>query len=300
MLSFFKNRDENEKLELEGQDSSVSSTDLLNEQSATSKNEEIHPELSFHPDWIVSKEDQYAFQFLNGECAPLKPNQVSLTGIEIQKDELKKELHVTAFIRNSLDKAISISETNLVLLDKDDKVVGRKEFDLKEVGEIPALSSRPWVFVFTEKDLFSKEVPNTGWKLAFLLEQKHKLELDSSWEKSLPEEQKDKLRQLVDQIEPPKKGEINFMGLQAQQKDEQLHVILLIRNGSEKNINLEQLPLHVEDATGEVVAKGGFKLDNLTVRANTTKPWTFIFPKEMVTKENPDLSRWKAYTPQNS
>ena len=65
-----------------------------------------------------------------------------------------------------------------------------------------------------------------------------------------------------------------------------LHTTLLIRNGSEKNMKLEQLPLIVEDASGEVIAKGGFQFDNLEVKANTSKPWTFIFPKELLLKED--------------
>ena len=45
------------------------------------------------------------------------------------------------------------------------------------------------------------------------------------------------------------------------------------------------------------IAKGGFNLDQLEVKANTSKPWTFIFPKELLLKENMDLSKWKAYPP---
>ena len=63
--------------------------------------------------------------------------------------------------------------------------------------------------------------------------------------------------------------------------------------------NLNNLPLIVEDASGEVIAKGGFKLDQLEVKANTSKPWTFIFPKELLLKENIDLSKWKVYPPKN-
>ena len=78
----------------------------------------------------------------------------------------------------------------------------------------------------------------------------------------------------------------------------QLHTTLLIRNGSEKNIKFEQLPLIVEDASGEVIAKGTFQFEKLEVKANTSKPWTFIFPKELILNEDIDLSKWKVYLPQ--
>ncbi|MCM3716145.1 accessory Sec system S-layer assembly protein [Alkalihalobacillus oceani] len=298
MLPFF-NKNKNEKPELAGQESPVSSEELLNE-SSSSGDEEIETELSIHPAWNLAKEDFYAFQFLNLECEPLKPNQLSLSGISLLPEN-ERLFRVTAFIRNSLDKAITLEDVTLVLLNEDGTLLGRKAFNLKEVGEIPARSSRPWYFKFSDKDLFTTELPSTGWKLAFQLKpssRKHSLDLAKSWESSLAKESKQQLEAMVEKIEPPKPGEVNFMGLQAK-KDEKgdLHVTMLIRNGTEKNINLEQLPLHVEDASGEVVAKGGFKLDDFTVKANTSKPWTFIFPKEMVTKEELDLSKWKAYSP---
>ena len=88
------------------------------------------------------------------------------------------------------------------------------------------------------------------------------------------------------------------MGIQAQiDENGSLHTTLLIRNGSEKNVKFEQLPLIVEDASGDSVAKGAFQFEELEVKANTSKPWTFIFPKELVLKEDMDLSKWKVYPP---
>jgi len=55
------------------------------------------------------------------------------------------------------------------------------------------------------------------------------------------------------------------------------------------------LPLEIVDANGKQIAKGSFKMDPvLSVEANSTKPWTFIFPSELVDAENADLSRWTA------
>ena len=54
------------------------------------------------------------------------------------------------------------------------------------------------------------------------------------------------------------------------------------------------------DANGKKVATGSFKTDPvLTVQPNSTKPWTFIFPAELVNAEDADFSRWTARVPQN-
>ncbi len=77
------------------------------------------------------------------------------------------------------------------------------------------------------------------------------------------------------------------MGLEAAlQENGSLAVTVLIRNGSKsKSINIEQLPLVVEDADGDQVCQGGFTLNDFEVKANTTKPWTFIFPEPLVVKK---------------
>lgn len=282
-----------------GRDSVVSSSDLLNEEVTDQANmeEEIETELSILPGSNISQEREYVLRFLNNECTPLKPNQVSLSGVEINSDSAEN-LIVTAFVRSSLNKAITFQSVPLILLGSEGEVLGKKTFDLSEIGELPPKSSRPWDFVFTKKDLFTDSVPKDGWKLAFEIKKPHSLDLAKSWEQSLAEEDKEKLKQLLNTVQPPKPGEVNFMGIQANINEEgNLHITLLIRNGSDKNIQIHQLPLTVEDATGEIIAQGGFKLEDFEVKANTSKPWTFIFPKSLVTKEQPDLSTWKVQPP---
>ncbi|MBA2874561.1 accessory Sec system S-layer assembly protein [Thermaerobacillus caldiproteolyticus] len=295
MLSFFKRGHAKQ----DGLDTVVDSNELFSTESAHSTDEEIHPELSFHPTWSISVEERYYYQFLNNEQKPLKENQVSLSGIELK--QVKQGYMVTAFVRSSLPKPITFSTMPLLLIGPNGEILARKVFDLSELGEIPPRSSRPWKFLFEHDTLRTSEIPAVDWKLAFELTSRktHSLDLAESWEKSLADEDKQKLQSLVQSIQPPKPGEVNFMGLQIQQTEHgDLHVTLLIRNGSDKNIEIQQLPLQVEDAAGDIVARGAFTLNDFEVKANTSKPWTFIFPKSLVTKENPDFRSWKVSLPQ--
>lgn len=293
MLSFFK-RNKKEKLTKQGSDSTVSTQELLNEEEISSE-EEVITQLSIHPMMNVTTEQTYVLRFLNNELPPLKPNQISLSGIELDQDG--EDLVVSAFIRNSLSKGVRFQNTTLLLVGPNDERIARREFDLSELDELPPTSSRPWNFVFEPQDLFTSEIPTKGWKLVFEIKTtaEHHLDLDESWEVYLPEQEKEKLKVLVKKMEPPKEGEVNFMGLQAKQNENgDLLVTMLIRNGSNNNVQLQQIPLQVEDAEGDIVAKGGFTLDNFEVKAHTSKPWTFIFPNSMVLKKDMDLSKWKA------
>ncbi len=202
------------------------------------------------------------------------------------------------FFRSSLPEAIELGEIELFIMDKNDELVASKKFDFKALGTIPAESTRPWVFEFEKSTIKVDEVPEEGWKIAFNLVslRDHQLELDPTWEEQLPAEQKEELAKIVKTLPKLGETEVNFTGLQAKfANNGSLNVSIFIRNGHSKAINLEQLPIEIIDARGIQIAKGSFKMEPvLTVQPNSTKPWTFIFPSQLVNPKGADLSRWTA------
>lgn len=278
-----------------GADSTVQSNELIIGDLNESSEELVQTSLSYHPEWEVPKEQQYVFSFLSNELQPLKPNQISLSGIDIDVNERAEEWLVKAFFRSSLSRPVTMDNAELMILDSNNQVLASKEFDLSELGELPPTSARPWVFTFDKNSIKVPEPPAEGWQIAFNVQSlvPHQIDLHETWEEALSAEQKGALQNIVDNLPKLNAHEVNFTGFQVKPQPEgNLAVSLFIRNGNKQHINLEQLPLELLDATDEVVARGSFKLDNLEVKANTSKPWTFIFPSQMVTKENPDLSRW--------
>lgn len=283
MLSFFKSK--------KNKDSTIVVEQEIDTNQDEGNQEEVRPTLSLHPLWNIPNEKKYVFSFLNQELQPLLPNQLSLSTIDVIVDEAN--IIVSAFVRNSLKKALSLQDTTILLLDEEDHIISKKTFKLQEMGDLPPSTSRPWNFTFPIQDAATIQL-GQNLKLAFELKSKHKLDLEPSWEESLPPEQKAKLEALVDQLTPPNESEVNFMGLNIQfAENKSLSITILIRNGRRQTLTIEQLPLQVIDANGDIVAKGGFKLNNLTIKANSTKPWTLIFPQELVLKENPDFTKWK-------
>lgn len=293
LFSFFKKSD---KIV---QENTIDSKDLLGNASANKDdNRDVVTKLSFHPEWDVPQEQKYIFNFLANELEPLKPNQLSLSSISIEEDPRSGKWLVRAFFRSSLAEAIELGEIELFIMDKNDELVASKKFDFKALGTIPAESARPWVFEFEKSTIKVDEVPEDGWKIAFNLVslRGHQLELDPTWEQQLPAAQKEELAKIVKTLPKLGETEVNFTGLQAKLADNgNLNVSIFIRNGHNKAINLEQLPLEIIDATGKQIAKGSFNMEPiLTVQPNSTKPWTFIFPAELVDAQDADLSRWTA------
>lgn len=260
---------------------------------------DIVTKLSIHPDWHIPQEQQYIFNFLANELKPLKPNQLSVATISAEEDAQTGDWHVRGFFRSSLPDAIDFEEIEIYLLDENEKLMASRRFNFKELGTIPPESARPWVFTFDEADKRNKEAKiSNDWRLAFNIVylRGHELELDNAWKEQLSSAQQAELKEIVLNLPPLKEDEINLTGLQQQTaEDGNLHVTVLVRNGSYRGINLEQLPLEVYDVNSKRVASGSFTLNPpLTVSANATKPWTFVFPKELVDMTDADMTRWSA------
>ncbi|SEH44233.1 accessory Sec system S-layer assembly protein [Halobacillus karajensis] len=278
--------------------SGVNAEGFAGDRHLSEEDTEIYTDLSIHPDWHLPEEEVYVYRFLNQELPPLRPNQVSVYGVEVKEKD--GGLIVDAFVRNSLRKGIKMKTASILILDKQGETIARKTFDLTKVGTIPGGASRPWTFLFPPSSVFhdAGNLPVHGWRLALELKQttEHTLDLDERWKEALTIEDFTKLKKLVSPLSPPKNGEVNFFSLYASQSDQgDLHVNLLIRNGSNKDLTLRNLPLRVEDATEEVIAEGGFQLNSLLVKAHTSKPWAFVFPADTLAKTEIDLSKWKAY-----
>lgn len=294
MLSFFRRKHNDDELKRTGEDSAIAADEVgdVDEQPSASS-ETISPALSLHPDWHISKEQRYVYQFLNNDCPPLQKNQVGISGIEWEEENGK--IRVSAFLRNSSNETLELNEHTLVMFNKNDEPLAKKTFDLSELGKIEPESSRPWHFYFDEDDLIDDYIPKEGWRLAFEIRhiaEKHTLDLPLEWEDGLHPQDKENLYKLVEQLPELEEGEVNLFGVDAKQDPEgRIHVVALLRNGSEHDIRLDHVPLMFKDATDTVIAQDNFKLKDFIVKPNTSKPWRFAFTKPVNYKV--DLTTWE-------
>lgn len=262
-------------------------------------------ELSLHPLWEreLDNMQKYSMSFMANQLEPLEEGNIAISGFNMVPHE--DGIEIAAFVRNASDKPVVLEKMTLLIMFEGDKLFTRQEFDLGELGEIPAFHARPWNFIFTREHFITTNVLLQNWRLAFELAQKkmvlpQNLELEESWVTSLTDDQKKYFIELAKNLPELKEGEVNVQSVQAKQNDEgMIRAILLIRNGSTQNLSFEQLPLALFDATGEKVAEGVFQLKDFVVNSQTSKPWMFIFPKESILKENVDLSQWRVQLAQN-
>lgn len=265
----------------------------------TDNNQLIKTKLVYHQDWAITEQEKYIYQYNNAKLPKLAANQISIHGIKLyQYDD---SFVISALLRSSLTKPINLEVIDLVVVDKNDKPIARKSFEMDLFGELPSNSSMPWRFLFEKEHHLTKTIPTKNWKLYFELKSKGPkkltLDLDESWKESISDEQENYLNKVIESLPALKEGEVNFTGLEANYEPEKgIVATMLIRNGSNRSINIETLPLVIEDASQQIVANGSFDL-NLEVQAYTCKPWTFVFPAETLKGDQFDLSKWKAYMP---
>lgn len=296
IFSFFK------KTTKTGHDSTVDSFELMQEGLLNSKeaDNEVTTTLSISPEWNISREQEYVLKFLSNDLPPLKADQLSLSGIDIDEEQNSGAWNVQAFLRSSLDRPVLLGKVELMVLDEDETILAAQEFDLSEMGTLPAASNRPWIFKFEKKNVVNSLVPTSDWTLSFNVRSlvPHSLDLDPSWSEALPEDQIKALQELITELPDLKPRVFNITGFQADiTEDGSLAASVFLRNANTRQIQLDKIPLEILDASGNQVAKGSFKLDSLLVKANSSKPWTFIFPKQMININNPDLSKWTARIP---
>jgi accessory Sec system S-layer assembly protein len=298
-MALFKKKEKNEDITVKD------ALELVHEPNREDvESELVKTSLVIHPDWDLSSQEKYVYMYKHQELPLLKPNQISIKGIKLL--QFDDGFVVVALLRNTLAKAIRFESVDLLLLDENGVALAKRQFELDGLGEMPPMSCMPWRFLYHNEDkITDAPLPKEGWSIAFELKQSamgpNQLDLEESWEKELSPVQKDQLEKLIPTLPPLGPSEVNIMGLEVKLLDNgNLVSTVLIRNGSNKELQFEKLPLVIEDATGEKIAQGSFTLQNFKVKANTTKPWTFIFPKELITKENPDLSKWKVHPPEKT
>ncbi len=303
MIPFFKKKKSNNKVNSElSEDKESLPEESVQEDLET--DDHVETTLSLAESWkdTVSNEQKYVLSFKQSTLPPLKENQLSINGENIR---LQSEgIIVNGFIRNTLSQPLQLKQIPLVVKVAGGAIAARKTFDLTEIGELPPQAARPWTFLFENQYIDFKHVHFKEWELAFEIpqqKQEMKLELTPEWEQSLTEQGKQALINTLQKLPKINAGEFNISGVQLQ-TDEQgnMNVLTFLRNGTEQDVTIHQIPLVLVDATGEDVAIGVFNTEGLMIRSNTCKPWRFVFPKAVIKKENPDLTKWIIKTPDSA
>ncbi|QGG47460.1 SLAP domain-containing protein [Heliorestis convoluta] len=204
-------------------------------------------------------------------------------------------VQVSATFKNNLKQPVIFEEIPLLLVDKKGKILAKQAFNLSEMGRIAPGEKKKWDLAFDRKNVLVDQIKQDNWAILFDMEDMTTGQKDFELEglpEGYPPEQEEKLKAILKKMPIVKPGEVSFTPLHATVNKGQLLVAVMIRNGGEKTLKIDALPLLLLDAQGEEAAKAQFQLENFLVSPGKARLWTFVFPEEMVQKKNPDLSSW--------
>ena len=255
-------------------------------------------ELNFSKDWDISAPDKYIFQYFHQKLENLEANQLHVHGVKLYTVE--SGIVVTAIIRHSLPKKLRLDQVVLVVKDNNGKDIANKQFDMELFGELEACTARPWHFLFEKEDLLVpyEELTNEmEFEMAFEYYEKvvkdFELYLDENWSNGLSEDQQAYVQTLVSTLEPIKENEISVVGFHFHESDDAVNIYIIIRNAFSETLTIENLPIQLFDAAGDMVCKLGFPIGQFEIASKQARPISLSFSKEVFMKENPDFSSWK-------
>jgi len=193
-----------------------------------------------------------------------------------------------------------LEQVVLVVKDKEGKELAKKQFDMELFGELEPCTARPWNFLFEMDDLLVpyEEIENEmDFEMVFEYYEKvvkdFNLYLDENWSNGLTEDQKEYVHNLVASLEPIKENEISVVGFHFHESENAVQIYIIIRNAFSESLTIENLPIQLLDAAGDIVCKLGFPIGEFQIDSKQARPLNLSFPKEVFIKENPDFSSWQ-------
>jgi SLAP domain-containing protein len=124
----------------------------------------------------------------------------------------------------------------------------------------------------------------------------HQLILEDTWERAVSTKDREIIQEIFDVSPHPQDNEVVFLPIRAGiNYENRLFATVLIQNGGEQDLIFDNFPLFFHD-NSIPIAEHKFTIKELVVQANTSTPWTFIFPKETMMQKNLHFLNWSLRT----
>ncbi len=242
----------------------------------------------------------YQKEFLSEELAelpPLKGGEVAINGI--YTFDMGEKIEVSVYLRNGLENEINFDKVPLVIINAKGDVLARQIMYMRDFGILPPFSARPYKVFFDKANVFVDTIPMDDWKIQFEKSispvSTVKIELEDV-PKNMDHNLKSTFIKFLGKLPLTKAGDVNIEVFKTEKcKDNSISIVVLIRNGCDKIINLEKLPILVEDLQGEIVAKGIFETQNVNVNPHKAKIYELIITDDYIVNKDYDINTCKVY-----
>jgi SLAP domain-containing protein len=229
------------------------------------------------------------------ELEPIKEGQLNVFGIYAY--DLGDKFEVKAYVRNGLSSSVTLGYIPFIISNSKNKTLAYQIFNLESLGEIPSHSARPVKLYFQKKNVYVDSIPMDDWNLAFDTKVDVKRRVRVEYEnlpKDIEVEEKIVFDNFLKELPELNQGEFTVSTFSiGVQKNGNILVTLVMRNGTSKPINLEKIPMTVKDANGTVVKSNLFELNDFSVSPHRVRICNFAFPTGLTLEQDVALDNWK-------
>jgi len=239
-------------------------------------------------------------EFLSEELAelpPLEDGQVSINGV--YAFDMGDKIEVSVYLRNGLSKQINFHKVPLVIINQKGDILAKQTMDMHDFGILPALSARPYKVYFDKANLFVDTIPMEDWKIQFEKSisaiDTVKVELEDMPD-NIDSDLKATFVKFLAKLPLIRAGDVNIEVFKIIKcMDNSISIVFLILNGYDKIVKLERLPILITDGKGEVVAKGIFDIENISVNPRKAKIYDFTITDDYIINKDYDINSCKVY-----
>lgn len=225
------------------------------------------------------------------ELPPIEEGDINVSGVYVF--DLGDKLEVKIYLRNGFKKKVNFEYIPFAIVNSKDETLAYQVFNLSEIGSIPSMGARPWKLIFDKKNVYSDKISMDDCRVVFDAKVEAVNYANIEYE-NLPEnlehDHKEVFVKFLKDLPKIKAGNFGISKFNVVlQKDGNLTIVLVIRNGVNRPVQLEELPITVKDGNGKVIASNMFITENLEVGPNKARICYFMFPTGLEVEEETEL-----------
>ncbi|KEH98705.1 SLAP domain-containing protein [Clostridium massiliodielmoense] len=260
------------------------------------KGKAVNTEISIHPDMegSISKFQRECLEEELESLPVIKEGEV-----DVNTDfffDLGDRYEASIFIRNGLSRAVNLEKIPFIVLGKNNEELGRKIFNLREVGEIPARSVRPWKIYFQKDELNIEENDLKDLKIVFDSRLKAAGVVNVKYENlpgGISTQKRENYQKFLENLPLLREGQVTMTAYDVYTTDDDaIAVELVVRNGRHNGVDIKRVPLSIYDKDNKLVASGTFYLEDVSINPISAKIYLFTFSKDELLREDFDLKNW--------
>lgn len=225
----------------------------------------------------------------------IEDNEIQLDNIYAYFNDNCIEVH--SYIRSSLKSDICFGKVKFNLVDKYDNLIAEKEMNMNKFGVLSSLGGRVLKLFFKKEEIYNKNFEGKV-ELRFSSSAEIAKVVDSELD-NLPCDidisEKVHIEEYLKSLSPLKVNEISIEAYKLIQKDEEIQIIFIIRNGKDSPIKIGVLPVWIVDHNGSIIGGGNYDMDNISVSSKKANIYKLAIKSDNIYNRNSHLNKCKIY-----